>query len=422
MVDTKRSVHILTRSTSDISYPLTLYAFNVEDGTLVTSDTQFTEADELSFALSAGNYYMVAVAGIEDCDVPSSSILSSTIYAPSNGELTQPLQMGSASVQVTQNTTVSITLYNQVAAVDLSLYDIPTDVISVSVSLALMASGISFDGNYKGSSTTTIELVKEDDVWKAPLFYTLPNNSEQLTLSITTTTLSGTQTYGYTHTSPLDANTPYILKGSFTEGFSVNGSIALAGWNKARTISFTFGGENNGDDNPDTPDIPDNPEEVYQVETLPEIGTLWNGHFVVGILDSDDENITPMLLLSTSEWTGVTSALNEETPGMAAEIAAAYTEGGLSGWRIPTRREVVKMCAALGNTTLEETNAFLTANEIVPLSIGTDDETGNTIRYLCDDAGFTFKWDSEGSPSKAGSKRGYHLRLVNSVRFRITEE
>lgn len=417
--ETKRSVHILTRSASDISYPLALYAFNVEDGTLVASDTQLAEEDELSFALSAGDYYLVALAGYEGCEIPASPVLSSVITAPSNGILTTPLQMGSAAVQVTQNTTVSITLYNQVAAVDLSLYDIPADATAVSASLSIMASGISFDGKYTGNATTAVELVKEDDVWTTPLFYTLPNNGERLTLSITTTTPSGTQTYGYTHSSPLKANTPYTLSGSFIEGFTVNGSITLAGWNETENISFTFGSENNGGENPNNPD---NPNDVYQVDALPEIGTLWNGHFVVGILDSDDENITPMLLLSTSEWTGVTSALNEETPEMASEIAAAYTEGELTGWRIPTRREVVKMCAALGNTTLEETNEFLTTNGITPLSTGTEVGTKNTIRYLCDDAEFTFKWDSEGSPTKAGGKRSYHLRLVNSVRFSTTEE
>lgn len=416
--DTQRSVRVLTRSTSDISYPLTFYAFSMEDGTLVSSYTQPTEADELSLPLPVGNYFMVAVAGAKGYEIPSTPTLASIITTPSNGKLTEPLQMGSAAVQITQNTTVSITLYNQVAAIELSLYDIPTDATTVSTSFSLMSSGVSFDGKYSGNATITVDLAKEDEMWTTPLFYILPNNGERLTLSITTTTPSGIQTYGYTHSSPLKANTPYTLKGSFTDGFTVNGTISLAGWNKAETISFTFGGEDNGND---TPAIPENPNEVYEVTTLPEVGSLWNGHFVVGALDIDDPDIIPMLLLSLSEWTGVTSATHEETPDMAAEIAAAYTEGDLTGWRIPTRREVNKMCATLGYITLEETNTFLSTNGIVPLSTGTESETKNTIRYLCDDAAFSFTWDSEGSPSKAGSKRGYHLRLVNSVRFRVIE-
>lgn len=417
--NTLREVHILTRSASGIHYPLTIYAFDTEEGKLVKSETLHSEAEDLQFTLPTGDYHVVAVAGAEGCDIPSSPTLSSLIQAPPSGLLAQPLQMGSASVKVMQNTTVSITLYNQVAAVNLSLCDIPHDVKAVSVSFSLMASAISLDGKHNGNATTTISLTREEEVWLAPMFYTLPCVSENLGLSITTTTPTGNQVYGYTHPSPLKANTPYAMSGSLTEGFIINGSIALAGWNETEEITFNFGGTGGGNNDNNSSD--NNKDEVYEVTTLPEVGSLWNGQFVVGALDIDDPDIIPMLLLSLSEWTGVTSATHEETPDMAAEIAAAYTEGDLTGWRIPTRREVNKMCATLGYITLEETNAFLSTNGIVPLSTGTDSETKNTIRYLCDDAAFSFTWDSEGSPSKAGSKRGYHLRLVNSVRFRVIE-
>ena len=161
---------------------------------------------------------------------------------------------------------------------------------------------------------------------------------------------------------------------------------------------------------------------IYKVEALPEVGSLWEGHFVACTLGDNDKDIVPMLLLSTSEWTRITSAMNEETPHAATDIASSYAEGELTSWRIPTRQEASKMCTTLGNTVLEETNAFLTANGIAPLGTGKDTETKELIRYLCDDAEFSFKWDSEGTPSKAGSKRGYHLRLVKNVRFSVTEE
>lgn len=416
--ETGRSVRILTRSTSGISYPLTIYAFDTEKGTLVNADTQQSDTEELLLILPAGDYYMVAIAGTEGCEMPSSPTLESVIGAPSNGLLNTPLQMGSAAVKVMQNTTVSLMLYNRVAAIDLALYDIPTDVTSVSTSLSLMASGITLGGNYVGNATTTIPLTKEDDVWFAPQFYTLPSMGENLTLSITTTSQSGTQTYGYTHPSPLKANTPYTLSGSLVDGLIVNGDISLAGWNETEAITFNFGNEGNNNNEHNQP----NKEEIYRVSTLPEVGSLWEGHLVASILESEEDGITSMLLLSTSEWTGVTSALHEETPRMAADIASAYTEEGIAGWSIPTRQEAGKMCIALGNTSVEETNAFLAENGIAPLGIGTDTDSKNAIRYLCDNAQYSFKWDSEGSPSKAGSKRGYHLRLVKTVRFSVIEE
>lgn len=63
-------------------------------------------------------------------------------------------------------------------------------------------------------------------------------------LSITTISPSGTQTYGYTHNETLEANTPYSIAGSFTKGFSVNGTITLAGWNEPKEINFLFEEDN----------------------------------------------------------------------------------------------------------------------------------------------------------------------------------
>ena len=138
--------------------------------------------------------------------------------------------------------------------------------------------------------------------------------------------------------------------------------------------------------------------------------------FVVAYGDSDDET-NRILLLSTMEWRGVTSATHEDTPAMATDIASTYTEGDFSDWRIPTRDEVRKMCAASGDMSLDATNECLRTNGIAPLGIGDDAETGDAIRYLCDEAAYSFRWDSDGKPSAAGRKRTYHLRLVRTVEF-----
>ena len=408
VTDTTHRVCIFTRSASSVSYPLTLYAFRSQDGTLAASATQSTAQDDPILHLSQGNYEVVALAGTNGCDIPTSPTLSSIIAAPTDGLFASPLQMGSASLSVLQNTTTSIMLHNQSTAILLSLYDLPADVTSATVSLSLMASGLSFDGRLTGNATTTVPLIKEGEAWCSQPFFTLPSMGDHLTLSIATATSSEAKVYGYTYPSPLQANTPYILSGSLHAGFTVNGAISLEGWNETETILFTFDSEGGGNNNKDT--ISTNKDDVFEVEEIPAVGTLWNGYFVAGYADSDDAT-ERMLLLSATEWTEITGATHETTPHMAAEIADTYTEGGLSGWHIPTRNEVRKLCATLGSTSLDTTNAFLTENGLVPLSYG------ESIRYLCDDAKFSFRWDSEGKPSAVGTKRTYHLRLVRTVGF-----
>lgn len=409
VTDTSHQVCILTRSASSISYPLTLYAFRAQDGTLAASATQSTVQDEAILFLPQGNYDVVTLAGTSGCDIPTPPTLSSIIAAPTDGLFLSPLQMGCTSLSVLQNTTTSIMLHNQSTAILLSLYDLPTDVTSATVSLSPMASGLSFDGKATGNTTATVPLIREGAAWCSQQFYTLPNAGAPLTLSIATTTPTETKVYGYTYPASLKSNTPYILYGSTIEGPSVDGTLALEGWNDTETIAFTFDSEGGGSTDNDSTGI-NTSEEFFEVEEIPTVGTLWNGYFVAGYADSDDAT-ERMLLLSATEWTEITGATHETTPHMAAEIADTYTEGELAGWHIPTRNEVRKLCAIWGNTSIDSTNALLTANGLVPLSYG------ESVRYLCDEAKFSFRWDSEGKPSAVGTKRTYHLRLVRTVGF-----
>ncbi len=409
ILDAPHSVLILTRSASATNYPIALYAFHSQDGTLAASTTLCSEQDDPVLSLPQGHYQLVAVAGKSGCNIPPSPTLSDIIAAPANGLLDSPLEMGSTSIYVLQNTTTSIMLSTQATAIRITLHDIPTNATAVTTSLSPIASGLSFDGNSMGSTTATVSLTQEDTVWRSQQFYTLPSTGDQITLSITTTTPTGVKTYGYTYPASLKAATPYILSGSMSEGPAIDGSLTLEGWNETETISFTFDSQGGGNTDNDSTII--NPTDIlFEVEEMPTVGTLWNGYFIAGHTDSDDA-IERMLLLSATEWTNITGATHETMPHMAAEIANTYTEGELSGWRIPTRSEVRKLCATLGNTSVVSTNAFLTTNGLVPLSYG------ESVRYLCDEAKFSFRWDSEGKPSAVGTKRTYHLRLVHTVGF-----
>lgn len=409
-------VKILTRSTNGESavLPLMIYAFDLNTGYLANSISIESESDSPVLSLSQGNYQVVALSFSNVCSVDSPNEIEDFLQLPEENYIDEPLKMGSATVNVTSNTTANITLYNQVCAIDISLSDIPSDVTDVNVTLSFLYNAITFSGNLLGNGATTVRLTRDSNgVWNAPRFYILPNKNDRLTLSISTTSPVGEQTYGYTYNGKLEANTPYAIKGSYSNGFSVNGVVNLAGWNTPQQINFHFGSTNTPNDSPSEPSEDDMQE--YTVASIPTAGTIWENHFVAGVLDATATS-AELVLLSTAEWTDITSAFHADTPTMATDIASSYIEGEIREWSLPTREEAKLMRSTIGLDLLSKTNSVLTSNSIPPLASG-EQEDGNKVRYLCDEAAYTYAWDSS-TTSKSGSKRTYHLRLIKRIRVK----
>ena len=421
-------LHISTRSNTDLSYPLALYAFDSESESITARAILENQGDIPQLELPRGSYHIVALAGSEDCTIPNNPTLKDAISLPDINLTAQPIQMGSASINVTQDADVNITLYNQVAGINLSLADIPAEVTAVSVTLSLLHNKLGFNGTMTGNSSATVELTKTEGLWVAAPFFTLPSSGDKLTLSITTTSPAGKQTYGYTHNRPLLANTPYTLIGSFEAGFTINGIIELAGWNAPEEIIFTFGNdeveeddepnnyedENKNNDNTGNEDEGENEDGSITVAAIPEAGQIWNGHFVAAVVDATESN-AELLLLSATEWTNVTSSLHAETPSMATDLISAYSEGELTDWSIPTQDEAVKLIQSIGTSKLTAANATLKSNNMSIISTG-EDAAGNPTRYLCDDAGYAFTWEQLSKASRCGTSRTYNLRAVKRIK------
>lgn len=412
-IDKKNELHVVTRAASDISFPLILYAFDAATGSLVSNTKIISYDEELTLYLGTGIYRLVAVAGAEECNVKKSPVLNDVLTMPNTNRLSTPLQMGSADVNVNKDTTVNITLYNQVTAINLSLEDIPTDINSINVTFSTLHTELDFNGTFSGSGNTTVKLAKKaNGSWQSERFYTFPGNTKKIVLSITTEGKESTTTYGYTHNVTLEANTPYLLMGSYESGFTINGVVNLAGWKDPQTINFTFGTNSSSTDEEDEENNNSEMEAII-VSEIPVVGKIWDNHFIAAVQDVTSTEAV-LLLLSLKEWTDITSATNAETPKMATELVTSYTEEGLKNWSIPTREEAKVMYSNIGMEALTNTNSTLISNNIAPLSIG-EDEKGTKIRYLCDDATFTYAWDNTNI-SKAGTKRTYHLRAVKRVK------
>lgn len=422
---TPRIVGITTRSTADISYPITLYAFYSKSGALAGTTTAFSADDILTLPLRLGSYHLVAMAGTEGLEKVTSPTTDQSIGVPERGYINSAIQMGGVDITVEdKDISVDLEMGYQVAQIDIELHDIPTDITAVNVSLSSLYSDMTFRGNLSGEQTISIPLEKvegEDDTWKSNTIYTLKGSSTQLTLSISMTNETSTKTYGYTHTNNLEAGTPYTFIGSYIEGFYLTGSVTSAGWNEPQNINFTFGvgadagKDNGGDDDDDNSnqvviddDLPDDTDGNYWVTTIPEAISIWNGHFVGTVTTSNDSEAT-LLLMSLEEW--------ETTATNAATVWNGYSEGNIESWRIPTATEMTTI-ASWGKTenrnTLDKANGKLT-NE------GGGTKLTNGAYYLCDDGANIVKF-SETKASDAASDVTYRLRLVKSITVKIPQE
>ncbi|MBQ8674411.1 MAG: FimB/Mfa2 family fimbrial subunit [Bacteroides sp.] len=410
------TLEVITRSTTDIPYPLTVYAFRTETGELMVRQAVNEGETSATLNLPAGSYHLVALAGSGECQTAQQPTLEDVITFPANNRLSQALMMGSADLNISGDATANITMYHQVAAIDLTLQEMPSTVSSVSVSLSTLCNQLSFNGALQGSVTTTVTCSREDDgTWKAARFYVLPGSGKQLVLSIATKSGEETLTYGYTHAKSLEANTPYQLTGSYHKGFTINGNVTAEGWNETQYISFTFG---TGIENDPTDDTTNTSPTIGE---LPSACSVWQGHFVATVTPNSDGSQAEVLLLSLQEWQNAPSEYN--TSGYAKSLVNSYSEDDYAGWEIPTKEEAKAIREVCGNSNLSTTNALLQSIGATPLSDGGKDSNGNTIRYLCEDATATFTWDTatSNSISKAGSKRSYYLRGVKRITVKAAE-
>lgn len=409
----KKVVEVVTRSSSaaSIEYPLTLYAFS-SDGTLAESTTADDADDPLQMQLPVGDSYrLVALAGASGLTPITTPTATTGIGIPTSGLITSPIQMGQADISaITTDVEVNLTLSYQVAQLTIQLHNIPTDATAVNVTLSSLYTNETFEGTLSGKGTVTIPLAKTENAttWASSTVYTLPGvENTPLVVGINIVTNDKTQNYSYTHSSTLQAGTPYSLVGTYDGEFNLTGTITPTGWNASQSISFTFGAENlnNGGDTPDN-NGGGNGDQVYNVETIPSVRTIWNGHFVAEV-NEQENNTAELLLLSLEEW---------ETTGanvaqcISSDEVINYSENGISEWSIPTSLEflgIIPTISMEGN--YDKTTSILVNAGGKKLSM-TDG------RYLCDNGTkYVQMGDKKTNNAISTDDTVYRLRLVKSV-------
>ena len=420
------NLSVLTRSVTKgaIEYPLKIYAFD-GNGVCKVSKIVESESDKVNIGLSPGTYRITAVAGYSGWEMPTKDNQNSKISTPEGNYSSSPLAMGHADVVVSGASTATLQVSMEVASVEIILNGLSDDVTNVYVSLARQYGNISLDGTLSEASNTVIDCLKKGDSWTTGTVFVLPGSSESTVLSITVVDDSGTQTFGYTYNSPLKPGVPYVLNGSFSTGFSFSGVIESIGWKNEVVLDFSFGPgineasgtEENGNGGNQ------NNEEKEVVSKLPEAGSIWNGHVVANIGNATSTE-ADLLLLSLEEWNKVSSANSTTNASDAEGIASAYSEFGMTGWRIPTKEEATSIKNLYFGNNIDSINEILQeADGDIMTKV---EDNGSNARYLCENAFYTYALGMTNSGNslsitQAGASTKYRLRLVKTVRVYLNE-
>lgn len=408
MPDAEEPLDVQVRSAEgiDIIYPISLYAYS-NDGKLVASQPIADEGDNMSLLLSEGVYQIVAVSGLSSAYQLSEnpSLDDSIVMAGDEGAKT-PLMIGRADVNVNQNSNarVELMLTHVVAELNVTLKNVPNDVVGVQMTLSPLYSSLSMNGQYSGTSQKVKVncALSSNGVWETGPIYIFPGSGQKSAFSICFKKKDGSEvTYGYTYKGVPEANKQFNVVGTYTaDGVIVGGSFDVNEWEDAINVDFEFGGS----EVPDVEDEEGSDEPVIDLTGVPEIGTIWNDMIVVDMAETDDGKID-LLLMSLDEWDATTSQVDD--------VISGYSINGIAEWRLPDYEEAKLLRARFsGDNRLELNDLIAEYDEGL---YGLDGEE----RYLClkEGAYYSFKFAGGTTISKAGEKRSYYVRLVKSYRF-----
>lgn len=423
-----RNVKLVAKAidNTDVAYPLTIYAFDTEGNNVTSTVINSKDDASATLKLKKGRYHLTAVSLPSSYESLSSVKDWNAIFSmPKSGYATEPLMTGSADINVTSSDQIAhISLGYRQASLSVTINDVPTSVTSVDVTLSSAYTDMTLAADLSGKMMVTVPCVKgaasnNGATWSTGKFYILPSVNAQpsITISFSGGT-TGDVSYSHTYNASLLAGTPYNFTatykgkaegggGSSDDDVTINTDISAGKWADEVKESFNFG--------PETvqPETPSNPESTeITVTSFPDQGDIWNGH-VVAIVDEISKNECQVMLISTKEWSGVSSAIGQ-IPNEAKEIAAQYEEKGISGWSIPNR---------LDANGLHNLYSYDNNRALINSALETCGGTGliqmygtSAVRYLCEDAEYTYSYKS-ATITKAGEKTTYYLRLVKYLKF-----
>lgn len=398
-------LNVKTRSAGKetVSFPVYLYAFD-EEGNCANSQIIEDSIEVVKLELMEGSYRVVALSGIsDDYAVPDNPTSTSCILLENTGGAETALMVGKADVKVgvDAETSLEITMTYVVSAIQVSLANIPSDISAVTVSLSPFYSSMSMEGVY-GGENQALEMqceLNEEEVWVAETRYVFPGSSSETVFTITMEKeTGGADVYSYTWQGSPQANSPYNISGTYSQGIAVEGNFSVSGWGETTDVEFEFGAVSKSEEE-------SKEESDADLSGLPEVGSIWNGAIVVDVGEADSDGVE-VLLMTLDEWTATVSQVD----GLIAE----YNVDGVTDWRIPDYEEAKLLRDNLSG------DERVSLNECIADYDGGLPIVDGEERYLCEksDDYYSFIFSDGTAITKAGSKRTYYVRLVKYSKFK----
>ena len=381
-----------------VSYPVTVYVFQ-GDG-CKAAQTIGDEGQTLNIPLVEGTYSVYAIGGasVSDYVLPEvSDAVATSAITLREGREHSDLMAAQTTVTLMDGGTNTVTLgmsRKTMLIQNVTISKVPTAATAVSVTIAPLWQSLCVGGTYNGTAgSQTIALTKQADnrTWlSTDDVHLLPPCSQPASISVNITIGGTTKTYTYSTTDELEAGYKISIEGTYTEavGVTLTGTITGAAWLGERTIRFDF--DESGSSSSENDDEGNGNEEGGGVSELPDVGTLYQGCYVLA-----NNGITATLLSPNEVSIGViyTDYLYDKE-GLAAIISekiAATAVDGINGWRLPTLAELNTIYSAS-----ETANALFEADGGMSLT--------NTRKYFYNDAEGNLLCRMLNSPDSPGSE------------------
>lgn len=411
------------------------YAFEKESGKLYsTIQASFNSESDASFQLSKGDYNIVAT----NIDASSQKSLSQDMMLSVNDDSLvkdEYVYYGQNDVYVDgkNEKSLNINISPLTNSLNVSVKGLPEEIHKATLLLYPVFSSLNMKGDFSENNLLTIPLTKKvGDTWENEQPVRIINGSlGNYAINLNTEYSNGSViTYSSNISATFKGGENNEIAILVLSDGTIKGTIksSMDGGNVNEEFDF---GESTDDDLSDI-----SSQDVFMIDAIPHPSESWNNHIVAFVQNSDGDlldyqdinrinnerdsnNPFTLILISRDEYSEVTAATFTGTnPNNALELAAKYKEDDLTNWRMPTRIEA----AQLRETYNEGTNLKI-LNETILKQNGTEItviENDNYVRYLCEDATYSFAFRKGSQISAAGKTlSSYRLRLLNIVKARL---
>ena len=299
----------------------------------------------------------------------------------------------SATVKEAENTTANIALNHAVTCLNkIEIKDVPTEITAIEVKLSPFYYAIQLDGTFQSSPNVEcrVPLTKQSDgtTWKAETKHILFPSIGNPTVSILSTTESGTDTYFYTLSEPMIANHRYNLTGTYKSSqSSLSVTITATDWGEDKNIGFEF--------------------KDTDTQYRPVAGQYCNGYYVVSV---DEQAHKAVLLSEKIPYNAPADNVDASLWKMELEARMEELEKPVyitSNWRLPTLQEVEIF-------TKDQNAVSFTDDGYSPICFCEDDK-GNLVWAYTQKVNEVYQFQTSGT--KTQFTRDIRLRPVIDITY-----